>query len=117
MHQIARQLGLDPLDLRLRNLVEPGDVDALTGRSIAGCSRRRRGSPRFAIHRAKRAQLSRNRRVEEFMSIPREPTRANSMRIHDESLPRLRQWSRSMRAGSSSPGAVALMRSTVARMS
>jgi CO/xanthine dehydrogenase Mo-binding subunit len=34
MDQIARQLGMDPLDLRLRNLVHPGDTDPLTGRSV-----------------------------------------------------------------------------------
>jgi len=34
MDQIARQLGLDPLDLRLRNLVHPGDIDPITGRSV-----------------------------------------------------------------------------------
>ena len=34
MDQIARQLGLDPLDLRLRNLVHPGDIDPLTRRSV-----------------------------------------------------------------------------------
>ncbi|MFI4889660.1 MAG: xanthine dehydrogenase family protein molybdopterin-binding subunit [Steroidobacterales bacterium] len=34
MDQIARQLGLDPLDLRLRNLVHPGDIDPVTGRSV-----------------------------------------------------------------------------------
>ncbi len=34
MDQIARRLGLDPLDLRLRNLVDPGDIDPVTGRSV-----------------------------------------------------------------------------------
>jgi xanthine dehydrogenase molybdenum-binding subunit len=34
MDQVARQLGLDPLDLRLRNLVHSGDIDPVTGRSV-----------------------------------------------------------------------------------
>jgi CO/xanthine dehydrogenase Mo-binding subunit len=34
MDQIARQLGMDPLDFRLLNLVHPGDIDPVTGRSV-----------------------------------------------------------------------------------
>jgi len=34
MDQIARQLGMDPLDFRLRNLVHPDDIDPVTGRSV-----------------------------------------------------------------------------------
>jgi xanthine dehydrogenase molybdenum-binding subunit len=34
MDQAARQLGLDPVQLRLRNLVHPGDRDAMGGRSL-----------------------------------------------------------------------------------
>jgi len=32
--QIARQLGIDPLEMRLRNLVNPGDIDPVTGNSV-----------------------------------------------------------------------------------
>ena len=34
LDQVARQLSLDPVALRLRNLVHPGDLDAVTGRSV-----------------------------------------------------------------------------------
>ena len=34
LDQVARQLGIDPLDFRLRNLVHPGDIDPVTGRSV-----------------------------------------------------------------------------------
>ena len=32
--RVAAQLGLDPVELRLRNLVHPGDVDPLSGRTV-----------------------------------------------------------------------------------
>ncbi len=34
LDQVARQLGMDPLDLRLKNLVDAGDIDPVTGRSV-----------------------------------------------------------------------------------
>ena len=34
LDQAARQLGLDPVELRLRNLVHPGDVDPMGGRAL-----------------------------------------------------------------------------------
>jgi CO/xanthine dehydrogenase Mo-binding subunit len=34
LDQVARQLGWDPVDLRLRNLVQPGDIDPVSGRSV-----------------------------------------------------------------------------------
>ena len=32
--QVARELGIDPIDLRLQNLVQPHDIDALSGMSL-----------------------------------------------------------------------------------
>jgi CO/xanthine dehydrogenase Mo-binding subunit len=34
LDQVARRLGLDPIDVRLRNLVYPGDVDSVSGRPL-----------------------------------------------------------------------------------
>ncbi|NNM62094.1 MAG: molybdopterin-dependent oxidoreductase [Steroidobacteraceae bacterium] len=34
LDQVASRLGLDPLEIRLRNLVHPGDIDPLTGHSV-----------------------------------------------------------------------------------
>ncbi len=34
LDQVARELGIDPVDLRLQNLVRPNDIDALTGLSL-----------------------------------------------------------------------------------
>jgi len=34
MDQLARQLGIDPFDVRMRNLVHPGDIDPVTGSSV-----------------------------------------------------------------------------------
>ena len=34
LDQVARQLGRDPVDFRLRNLVHPGDIDPISGRSV-----------------------------------------------------------------------------------
>jgi len=53
MDQIARQLMLDPLDLRLRNLVHPGDIDRLTGHSVGEARVRQcleRGAQAFRWH-------------------------------------------------------------------
>ena len=53
MDQIARQLNLDPLDLRLRNLVQPGDIDRLTGHTVGEARVRQcleRGAQAFRWH-------------------------------------------------------------------
>jgi xanthine dehydrogenase molybdenum-binding subunit len=34
LDEVARRLGMDPVQLRLRNLVHPGDIDPVTGRSV-----------------------------------------------------------------------------------
>ena len=34
LDQVAKRLGVDPVDLRLRNLVYPGDVDPVTSISL-----------------------------------------------------------------------------------
>lgn len=36
MDQVARSIGMDPVEMRLKNLVRPGDLDPVTGQSLGG---------------------------------------------------------------------------------
>ena len=53
LDRVARQIRMDPLDLRMRNLVYPGDIDPLTGRSVGEARVRQcleRGAEAFGWH-------------------------------------------------------------------
>ncbi len=57
MDQVARRLGIDPLDLRLRNLVEPFDVEPLTCMALGDARVReclRRGAEAFGWRERRR---------------------------------------------------------------
>ncbi len=58
MDEVARRLGVDPVDLRLKNLVEPGDVEPLSGMGLGDARVREcleRGAEAFSWRTRRRA--------------------------------------------------------------